>query len=125
MGGSFGVALFSAVLIARLDQLIALLPGAGMLGANPAVQLLRAGPDALASMPAGLRGGVAAAMTDAFHSVFWLGAGIAVLTFFIILCLREIPLRTSSGPASPSPAEKAVATVEKTSPGASVGAPAD
>jgi EmrB/QacA subfamily drug resistance transporter len=125
MGGSFGVALFSAVLIARLDQQIATLPGSAVLGPQPAVQLLRAGPAALASAPPALRDGVTAAMTEAFHSVFWLGAGIAVLAFLIVACLREIPLRTSAGAAEASPAEKAVATVEKTSPGASVGAPAD
>ncbi|MEK9971379.1 MAG: MDR family MFS transporter, partial [Ferrovibrio sp.] len=124
MGGSFGVALFSAVLIARLDQIIATIPGSGILGAQPALQLLRAGPEALASAPVGLQAGVVAAMTDAFHSVFWLGAGIAALTFVIILCMREVPLRTSAGPSGTSPAEKAVATIEKSSPGSSVGAPA-
>ena len=117
MGGSFGVALFSAVLIAMLDRLIAALPGAAALGPHPAAQLLRDGPQALAATPASLRDGVALAMTDAFQVVFWLAAGIALLAMVIVAFLREIPLRTG--------AEKALATAEKTSPGTSVGAPAD
>jgi EmrB/QacA subfamily drug resistance transporter len=125
MGGSFGVALFSAVLIAMLDRLIAVLPGATVLGPQPAVQLLRAGPAALDSAPAGLRDGVLLAMTDAFQILFWLAAAIAILALGIIAFLREIPLRTSAGAAGVSPAETAVATAEKTSPGTSVGAPAD
>lgn len=116
MGGAFGVALFSAVLIARLDQLIAALPGHAVLGAEPAVQLLRAGPTALAGVPAALRGGVAAALTDAFHTVFWLGAGIAALALGIILLLRETPLRAD-------PVGSAAA--EKPDPNASLGGPAD
>jgi EmrB/QacA subfamily drug resistance transporter len=131
MGGSFGVALFSAVLVAMLDRLIAALPGAAALGPQPAVQLLRAGPAALDSAPPALRAGVLLAMTDAFQIVFWLAAAIAAAALAIIVFLREIPLSTSSGmssqsqAASQSPAERAVATVEKTSPGTSVGAPAD
>jgi EmrB/QacA subfamily drug resistance transporter len=97
MGGSFGVALFSAVLVATLDRLIAVLPGAGALGPQPAVQLLRAGPAALESAPATLRAGVLLAMTDAFQVVFWLAAAIAALALAILVFLREIPLRTSTG----------------------------
>jgi EmrB/QacA subfamily drug resistance transporter len=114
MGGSFGVALFGAVLIARLDQLIAALPGHAALGPQPAVQLLRAGPAALASTPAALRDGVGLALTDAFHTVFWLGAGIAALALGIIVFLRETPLR--GGP---------VQAARKADPAASIGAPAD
>lgn len=114
MGGSFGVALFGAVLIARLDQLIAALPGHAALGPQPAAQLLRAGPAALASTPPALRDGVGLALTDAFHTVFWLGAGIAALALGIIVFLRETPLR--GGP---------VQAARKADPAASIGAPAD
>ncbi|MFN3400287.1 MAG: MFS transporter, partial [Ferrovibrio sp.] len=125
MGGSFGVALFSAVLVATLDRLIAVLPGAAALGPQPAVQLLRAGPAALESAPTVLRDGVLLAMTDAFQIVFWLAAAIAVVALAILVFLREIPLRTSAGASGVSQAEKAVATAEKTSPGTTVGASAD
>jgi EmrB/QacA subfamily drug resistance transporter len=127
MGGAFGVALFSAVLIARLDQRIAALPGHDMLGPQPAVQLLRTGPSALVSAPAALRDGVAAAMTDAFHTVFWLGAGIAMLALGIIALLRETPLRTAPSRSDPpqSQAGKAVAAAEKADPATSIGVPAD
>src|SRR3546814_8661739 len=51
MGGSFGVALYGAVLIARLDILFADLPGAAdiarLMGGSPGVVLLHGGRHAL------------------------------------------------------------------------------
>lgn len=116
MGGSFGVALFSAVLIARMDHLVAAVPGHEALGAQPALTLLRAGSGAITQVPAALRDSLTAAMTGAFHTVFWLGGAIAVAAFAIIVCLRETPLR--SGPSQ-------VAAAEKADPATSIGAAAD
>ncbi len=97
MGGSFGVALFGAVLIGRLNGLIAKLPGGEALGASPGTDLLHAGPDAVASVPEALRAPVAAVMAEAFHDVFWLGAGLSLTAFMITLFLKELPLRTTAG----------------------------
>ncbi|HEY0524788.1 MAG TPA: MDR family MFS transporter, partial [Stellaceae bacterium] len=46
MGGSFGVALFGAVLIARLDTHVGVIPGHDALGPDPGVALLHAGAQA-------------------------------------------------------------------------------
>jgi hypothetical protein len=97
MGGSFGVALFSAVLIARLNSLVGAVPGHAVLGASPGVALLHAGAQALDLAPPAIRAAVAAAITSAFHDTFLVGAGLALLTFILALVLREVPLRTTVG----------------------------
>lgn len=97
MGGSIGVAVFGAVLLARMNQLLAQVPGHELLGEAPAVRLLRSGTAALSSTPLPLRAGVEAAITGAFQSLFLLAAGVAALALVAILRLKEVPLR--SGPA--------------------------
>ena len=97
MGGSFGVALFSAVLIARLNALLTVAPGHEALGAAPGIQLLREGAQAIAHTPPALRPAVAAALTESFHDVFLLGAALAVVTFVACLLLEEVPLKTTAG----------------------------
>lgn len=101
MGGSFGVALFGAVLIARLNHWIAQAPDlATALGAEPGIRLLHAGSGALDLAPAALHPALAEAMLRSFHEVFGLGAAIAVLALIVFLLLREIPLRTTAGMGS-------------------------
>jgi EmrB/QacA subfamily drug resistance transporter len=95
LGGSFGVALFSAVLIARLNNLLADLPGHEALGDSPGLQLLRAGRRALAEAPEALQASVAGILTSAFHTVFTLGSALAVICFIAVLFLKEVPLSTT------------------------------
>ncbi|MBV9523788.1 MAG: MFS transporter [Alphaproteobacteria bacterium] len=95
MGGSFGVALFGAVLIARLNSLIGRLAGHEALGGDPGIGLLHAGPQAQTLAPPALQPAVAAAMLQAFHELFLVGAGIALLTFIAVLFLKEVPLKTT------------------------------
>lgn len=97
MGGSFGVALFGAVLIAGLNARIARMSGHEALGADPGVQLLHAGGRALELAPASLRPAVEAAITYAFHDVFHVGAGLALVAFIAVLLLKEVPLKTNAG----------------------------
>jgi EmrB/QacA subfamily drug resistance transporter len=97
MGGSFGVALFSAVVIARLNSLVGAVPGHAVLGASPGITLLHAGAQALDLAPAAIRAAVTAAIAQAFHDTFLVGAGLALLTFVLALVLREVPLRTTVG----------------------------
>ena len=99
MGGSFGVALFGAVLIARLTARILRVPGHEVLGSDPGVALLHAGVGALHLAPAALRPAVEAAVTQAFHDVFRVGAGLALLAFAAVLFLKEVPLKTTAGAA--------------------------
>ncbi len=97
MGGSFGVALFSAVLIARLNSLVGAVPGHEVLGAAPGVTLLHAGTYALDLAPPAIHAAVAEAITRAFQGTFLVGAGLALTTFILALVLREVPLRTTVG----------------------------
>jgi EmrB/QacA subfamily drug resistance transporter len=105
MGGSFGVALFGAVLLGRLNARIADLPGGRALGDAPAADLLHAAHGALDSVPAALREGIAHAVGGAFHELFWLGAGIAAICFAVMLRLREIPLRETAGAPVTAPGD--------------------
>jgi EmrB/QacA subfamily drug resistance transporter len=95
LGGSFGVALFSAVLIARLNGLLMDLPGHEALGASPGLLLLRDGSNALADAPEALRGQLIPILTSAFHTVFLLSAALALLNFFSVLFLKELPLSST------------------------------
>jgi EmrB/QacA subfamily drug resistance transporter len=99
MGGSFGVALFGAVLLARLNAAIGAIPGHETLGPDAGTALLHAGADALKRIPAGLDGDLHAAVTQAFHGMFRLGAGISLLSLAVAGFLKELPLRTNSGMA--------------------------
>jgi EmrB/QacA subfamily drug resistance transporter len=97
MGGSFGVALFGAVLIARLNSLVGALPGPAVFGASPGVVLLHAGAQALQLAPPELRPVVTEAVTRAFQETFMVGAALAFVTLIVVLVLREVPLRTTVG----------------------------
>lgn len=96
IGGSFGVALFGAVLMATLNGALRSATGVEALGTNPALTLLHAGTGAMALAPA-LTGEVGDAIVHAFHIVFLTGMLIAVLAFVNTLFLAEIPLRTTVG----------------------------
>ncbi|MGE5270316.1 MAG: MDR family MFS transporter [Thiohalocapsa sp.] len=100
IGGAFGVALLTALLMAGLNDAILGLPGASTLGPNPALTLLHSqfGADAGQSLPAG----VAAAVGAAFELVFFSAAAIAAATFIGALWLNEIPLRGAAPLTAPA-----------------------
>jgi len=100
MGGSFGVALFGAVLIGRLNGLIGHIPGGDALGVSPGTALMHAGPDAIASVPDALRPAVTAAISTAFHDMFLMSSSLSLVAFFVLLFLKELPLKTESGGAA-------------------------
>jgi EmrB/QacA subfamily drug resistance transporter len=106
MGGSFGVALFGAVLMARLNAHIGGIAGGEVLGGDPSVALLHAGGRAIELAPAALRPAVAAAIAASFHDVFRVGAVLALCIFIAVLLLREVPLKTKLG-ADKEAAERA------------------
>jgi EmrB/QacA subfamily drug resistance transporter len=110
MGGAFGVALFGAVLIARLGSLVGAIPGHEAIGADPALALLHAGTGAQALAPAAIRPAVTTAMLAAFHDLFRLAAAIALLAFIVVLRLEELPLKTVAGRIAAGEAERAGAS---------------
>ena len=107
LGGSFGVALFTAVLIARLGVLLVGVPSHAA-GTDAAIQLIRAGTLALSETPASLQAAIAGTMTAAFHAVFRVGAVIALVTFGLVLLLHETPLKTSQPGSTPAGGDELV-----------------
>ncbi|MBV1797384.1 MFS transporter [Siccirubricoccus sp. G192] len=91
MGGAFGVALLSAILLGGLAAGAEALGGAAALGESPGLALMRAGHD----------GGVDAALLQAlrqtaretFSLVFGVASAILAVALGFALALREVPLR--------------------------------
>jgi hypothetical protein len=95
MGGSFGVALFGAVLSNRLATNLAdMLPG-GHLPAGVSESTLRGSPKVILSLPPDVRGIVIDAFARSIDTVFLAAVPIALAGFAITLLLRELPLRTT------------------------------
>jgi EmrB/QacA subfamily drug resistance transporter len=103
MGGSFGVALFGAVLSNRLATNLAdMLPG-GRLPPGVSESALRGSPKVILSLPPAVRSIVIDAFARSIDTVFLAAVPIAVAGFAITLLLREVPLRaTQDGPPAPS-----------------------
>jgi EmrB/QacA subfamily drug resistance transporter len=108
IGGSFGTAVFGAILTSRMT--------AGLtdrLGPAAAEKLTSGGarlsPDALAAMPAGVRDAYLHAFTGAMGSVFWWALPAAVLVFGLAWLIRQVPLRGSAPAAVAVPEKEPVA----------------
>ena len=102
MGGSFGVALFGAVLSNRLATNLAdMLPG-GHLPAGVSESTLRGSPKVILSLPPGVRRIVIDAFARSIDTVFLAAVPIALAGFALTLLLRELPLRTTQD-AVPEP----------------------
>jgi EmrB/QacA subfamily drug resistance transporter len=91
MGGSFGTAIFGAVLTARLNNwLPRLLPGDfhGHVTAS-----FVSSPQAVRALPAPVRSGVVLSFVHSLHTVFLVGIPVAVAAFVLATFLRDLPLR--------------------------------
>lgn len=112
LGGSFGTALFGAVLFHQLDKnLAARLPAAANPGGD--LHVLIQSPQALNALPPAVRTPVVSSFIDALHVVFYAGAVVCAIGFVISLLLTESTLRTDSAmsPAAAEPgAEPALAS---------------
>jgi len=119
MGGSFGVALFGAVLTNQLaSNLRDLLPG-GSLPPGVSPETLKGSPAAILSLPEAVRAPVIEAFARSIDTVFLAGVPIAIIGFAISLLLREEPLRTTDvgpeavmevAPMDVEPAQERVST---------------
>jgi EmrB/QacA subfamily drug resistance transporter len=108
LGGSFGVALFTAVLISRLGALLVGIHGFAAVDEDAAIQLIRAGTLALSQVPPAVHAAVAGAMTGAFQDVFRVGAVIAAAAFGLVMLLHETPLKTTQPGSVPAGGDELV-----------------
>jgi hypothetical protein len=92
IGGAFGVALLTALLVGDLNAGALAVPGHAVLGSNPGVSLLHL--DQAEEVNPALLTGLEHAVRTAFSHVFLYAAAISALTTIASLGLREIPLRS-------------------------------
>ncbi|MEX2446346.1 MAG: MDR family MFS transporter [Dehalococcoidia bacterium] len=94
MGGAFGLALYGAVLTARLDEELAeRLPAGALEQIDPAQ--LTASPAVLHALPADVLGPAIEAYASAISTVFTIAVPGAVVALLLAMLLREVPLRTT------------------------------
>ena len=97
MGGSFGVAVYGAVLSNRLRANLAdLLPHGLPRGVSASD--LRGSPAHILALPDGVRGPVIEAFARSIDSVFLFAVPFALLGFVLALRIREVPLATGAEP---------------------------
>jgi EmrB/QacA subfamily drug resistance transporter len=92
MGGSFGVAIFGAVLSNRLAHYLPLLLPPEALGRFD-VKALQASPVQVRALPPAIQNGIVEAIARSLHTVFLTALPAAALAFVVALFLRERPLR--------------------------------
>jgi EmrB/QacA subfamily drug resistance transporter len=86
MGGSFGVALFGAILASGLARQ---LPGVD-------ARSLQASPEQLRALPPATRQQLVEAVAGSLHVVFLAAIPVVLAAFLVVLFLRERPLRESA-----------------------------
>ena len=92
MGGAFGVAFLSTVLISQLDAGAQAVPGHEILGAHPGIALFHL-HDRGGMLPSLLLQALASTIRQAFSHLFLVTTAIASLTVIGSLALKEVPLR--------------------------------
>ncbi|MEV0382836.1 MDR family MFS transporter [Nonomuraea sp. NPDC050643] len=103
LGGAVGVAAFGAILTNRLmSELIEQATAAGI--KLPGGGDFKLGsPGAIQQLPEPIKNIVLESFTRGLETVFMVGVPIALLGFLATLFLKELPLRGSTGPATPEP----------------------
>ncbi len=91
IGGAFGVALLTALLVGELNAGAMAIPGHDVLGANPGIALLHL--DQRDNLSPSLLAGLARTFRAAFSHVFLCAAAISALATIAAFGLKEIPLR--------------------------------
>jgi hypothetical protein len=92
MGGAFGVALLSTVLISGLNAGALAVPGHEVLGPDPGIALFHLDERSGQLTPALLLA-FAASIQRAFAHLFLVATGIAALSVICSFSLKEVPLR--------------------------------
>ena len=102
LGGSFGVAIFGAIMNARLlTELPLRVPAAAVGAMRGEVTDLLNSPAAIRALPIEVAAGVVSAVEVALQAVFFWATPIMVVAFVLSWLLREIPLRDTVGAAPP------------------------
>jgi EmrB/QacA subfamily drug resistance transporter len=106
IGGAFGVSVFGAIFSNQLaTHLAAVFANPGLAakvppGFSPAT--VQGNSSVLKALPADLRQAILHAYSLALHPVFLTAVPIAVVAFILAWFLREVPLRTATGEATPA-----------------------
>ena len=99
MGGAFGVAIFGAIMNARLAvELPARVPAEALAAVSGDVTGLLNSPVEIRALPVPVANGIAASLELAINAVFLWAVPIMALGFVLSWFLREIPLRETIGP---------------------------
>jgi EmrB/QacA subfamily drug resistance transporter len=107
LGGTFGTAIFGALLTSRLaSELAARLPAAALHGINPSQ--LTGSPQAIAALPHGVREPVVFSFVSALNTVFVSAVPVVLIAFALAWFLKEIKLRGHAGDGATEPVERAV-----------------
>ena len=99
LGGSFGVALFGAIMNGRLlAELPAHLPPEALESVRGEMSQLLSSPAAIQALPPAIAAGIATSLELAIQAVFFWAVPIALVGFVLSWYLQEIPLRDTVGP---------------------------
>ena len=99
MGGSFGVAVYGAIMNARLaSELPARIPGQALAEVGLQIDQLLNSPAAIRALPPVVASGVISSLEVAVQAVFWWSVPLMLVGFVLALFLREVPLRDTVGP---------------------------
>ena len=98
LGGSFGVAIFGAIMNARLlEELPLRIPADVVESLSGRVTELLSTPTAIRALPRDVASGVTSSVEVALQDVFFWAVPIMVLSFVLSWRLKEIPLRETVG----------------------------
>jgi MFS family permease len=106
MGGSFGTALFGAILSSRLGMHLAdVAADAPAAAAGQDLDVAVDNVELINALPEPLHGMVTEAFSLALHDVFLSAVPLTLLALAVALFLKEVPLTGRAAPASQSPSE--------------------
>jgi hypothetical protein len=94
LGGAFGTAVFGAILAARLDHWMPRLLPIGSEGIDPG--LLMGSPQQIRALDPAVQSAVVEAFARSVSAVFLFAVPIAVIGFFVVVFIPELPLRDTA-----------------------------
>src|SRR5262245_14782386 len=106
VGGSFGVAIFGTIFATRLTEQLSKLPDSVTARLGSGVHLQ---PEQAKHLPPLVHADFLNAFAHALHGVFLWGVALAVIPAVLAWLLKEVPLRTTVGPAAELSSEQAPA----------------